>query len=311
MELRCCVISLTENGTNVMAKKPRVAYCLYGLSGGAKGKDGKGSDPEIFRLGHKHANKYILSKNNMDVFMHTWSVEYEEELKNLYKPVKAAFEPQVYFDVPTWIQGGRSSQNHESDGLNAHYSRWYSTKRVLELKKQYEKENGFKYDFVMITRFDIAWRKKFIFSQLSPDKFYACRYCHCISTKKRKMSVVKYWHNRDSIVPGTKLEKRYRNYPKGKSRGLWDVWFIGSSGVMDSFATIYDDLEKYCKDPRMNKKLKGQKKRKIVLSHHLVPLLWLENNKWLSKIELFMDNVDDCAPVRMWYKQFHEGKHYA
>ncbi len=282
----------------IMAKKPRVAYCLYGLSGGAKGKDGKGKDPDIFRLGHKHAYEHLLSRNNMDVFMHTWSIESEEELKSLYKPVKAVFEPQIYFDIPEWIIA-----NRDANAVNYHYSRWYSTKKVLELKKQYEKENGFKYDFVMTTRFDLAWNRGIDFSKLSQKKFYACQNCYMIYRKK-KMSALKYWHTRENFPPGTKLGRTYRGYPNkgGKAWGLWDIWFVGNSKVMDNFGTIYDDLEEYCKNERMIDK--------PMVSHHLLALLWLEKNNWVPKLETILNSTDDCAPVRMWYKRFHAGKHY-
>ena len=45
-------------------------------------------------------------------------------------------------------------------GLNG-YSRWYSTKKVIELKKKYEIKNNFKYDLVFLTRLDWAFIKPF------------------------------------------------------------------------------------------------------------------------------------------------------
>ena len=163
-----------------------------------------------------------------------------------------------------------------NDYLNAQYSRWYSTKKVLELKKLYEEEHGFEYDFVMTTRFDLAWQKDILFDKLDRKKFYACRYCYHMGG----MKAVQYWHRREKYPIGTRFTRSYKGYPHDK-KGLWDVWFIGNSNVMDSFGTIYDNLEHFCKDRRMAK-TKGQ--HAVVVSHHVLPLLWLESKDWLSKV---------------------------
>ena len=59
----------------------RVALCLYGLTGSADFGLGLGKpiDP---RLGHHFHTKNIIEPNeNVDVFFHTWSVEFEEMLE--------------------------------------------------------------------------------------------------------------------------------------------------------------------------------------------------------------------------------------
>ena len=52
-----------------------------------------------------------------------------------------------------------------------HYSRWYSNKMVNNLRSQYEKENKFKYDFVMTSRFDLAFEKDLFFEDYEPSFF--------------------------------------------------------------------------------------------------------------------------------------------
>ena len=91
-----------------------------------------------FRISHHFFKKHIIDANDqVDVFMHCWDTHFEEELVELYKPKKSKFEKQIIFD-----------ENH----IRRHYieSRWYSAKQVTKLKKEYEMENGFKYDVVMV-----------------------------------------------------------------------------------------------------------------------------------------------------------------
>ena len=45
------------------------------------------------------------------------------------------------------------------------FSRWYSAKMANELKRQHEEKNNFKYDFVMLTRLDLAYLVDFDFSK--------------------------------------------------------------------------------------------------------------------------------------------------
>lgn len=68
----------------------KVALCLFGIVGGKEGKDGKGGNVD-YQIAFDHYKKHILDKNDVDVFIHTWSIELEEELKAIYKPKKVFF----------------------------------------------------------------------------------------------------------------------------------------------------------------------------------------------------------------------------
>ena len=46
----------------------------------------------------------------------------------------------------------------------------YSRKRSVELVLEHEKQNGFKYDLVLLTRFDIALFKKFEFEKYDSEE---------------------------------------------------------------------------------------------------------------------------------------------
>ena len=75
----------------------RVAVCFYGLVGSAQRKFGKGNslDPE---LSHKFYKKNVFKYlKNYDVFIHSQSVEFEEDLKNLYVPKLYCIEKKKKF----------------------------------------------------------------------------------------------------------------------------------------------------------------------------------------------------------------------
>ena len=140
----------------------RYALLLFGIVGKvyydkANFKADEDVDPKI---AHHFYQKNIFDVNsNVDVFIHSWDVNYEDELTKLYKPKKKVFEKQITFD---------------EDNVKRHSieSRWYSTLQVNNLKKEYEKENNFKYDAVMCSRFDVGIFKPFVFSKYEMNGLY-------------------------------------------------------------------------------------------------------------------------------------------
>jgi hypothetical protein len=86
---------------------------------------------------------------------------------------------------------------------------------VLELKKQYEVENNFKYDCVMVTRFDCIYRSIWDLWNLDMDYFY--------------------------VTDG---------WPLSYLEGLPDLWFFSNSETMDVYGRMYDDLHEVFYDGR-------------------------------------------------------------
>lgn len=201
---------------------PHVALCLYGIVGDVKGKAGNTvkSSKDLLEQAYSHYKDKIFAHNpNVDVFVHTWSVDLKEPIEKLYKPKKAIYQKQVEFNVAPHIQSKeRRAKNH--------YSRWYSTKRVIEAKAAYEKENEFKYDLVLVTRFDLAFLEDIHFNQLDPQYFYAAN-----------------WYSKINLLGFIPLF-----LPVGApyaGSGLADLWFIANSENMDKFGTLYDHINEY------------------------------------------------------------------
>ena len=112
------------------------ALCLFGIIGGTQGKNGQGALIDVEAC-YKSYLEHIIQVNNCDVFIHSWSVESKKQLLKLYKPKDSLIEPQMDFSE-------RASEWKNPEGCFRNFSRWYSTKKVVELKAQYEEEHGYK-----------------------------------------------------------------------------------------------------------------------------------------------------------------------
>jgi hypothetical protein len=261
------------------SRPPKVAFCLYGIVGGTKGKAGdKGNETtseEILNKGYQHYKKHIFDQNeNVDVFIHTWSTDSEEDICDLYSPKKSIFQKQMRFDIPSYVKGEfRRKQNH--------YSRWYSTKKVIELKSQYEKENNFEYDLVFITRFDVAWQKQFDFSKFDPLYFYVA---NCFQVKP-------LW----GLIP-----LRY-GYPYQKE-GLADLWFLSNSSYMETFASLYDHLGEYTKPGRCPYSLT------VGISNHKLASYHLKQTGLISKLRFVFEHLSQNEVDPLIRKKYFDSK---
>ena len=195
----------------------KVALCLQGLSSGCSEKESLKGVQVSHVEGLQTIKENILDLNDVDVFMHTWGTNqpHLDNLINSYRPIYAAFEDQISFSVTDdSLLPPPTVDNEKNPRLKYHYtsSRWYSHQQSLNLKKRYEEENEFKYDFVMVSRFDVCYFTPFNFSTYDPQSFYAS----------------------EDFLEDENLFN--------------DVWFFGNSELMDKFSTVYNYLDFYIKD---------------------------------------------------------------
>lgn len=269
----------------------KVAFCLYGLAGGINDKFG--GLPVDFNIGFEHYKKHILDKNDYDVFIHTWSVNFEKEIKEIYKPKKSIFEKQIIFHKPNLIYKLLSA---EPKRLNNIYSRWYSTKKAIELKQEYEKENNFKYDCVFVTRFDVAFFTDVLFEKYDMTKFYAA-----IGSKYYTSDGTRIL-NRDfrrvsKELENFKLVRKQFGYPHDKKMGIMDYWFFSNSDAMDKFSTLYDNIGKYLKEIRKEHSLFSKFNYRIY-NNHVLAVRHLNELKMLDKLDFTLNMFDDFELVR-------------
>lgn len=226
--------------------KKKVALCLFGLTGNmTQGGKGAALAPHI---AHSYYQKHIFAHNDVDVFIHTWSVEQEKTLRELYQPVKAIFEPQIQFSGKPLLRKQLSrlplfwkellliqlrnnwlalpkSLTQLADRV---YSRWYASQKVLNLKKVHEEEKNFVYDYVMISRFDISFFTDIHFQDYDPNYFYASH---------RNIGAN---HNHD--LSWTVNLRPYDD-------AFMDLWFFSNSDYMNKFARLYDQITQYSLHP--------------------------------------------------------------
>lgn len=192
----------------------RSALCLHGIVGGVRGKDGKG-DTVDFKECRNAYLKNVIVPNNCDVFLHSWSIDHEPSVVAAYQPKLSKFQPLHQFKLLF------KHLPHMDDEYRIR-SRWLSYKTVVELKRVFEQEQSFKYDFVMVARYDLLFLTPFDFSELSPHHFYASN-----------------WNNHRKV----KVPRRDNSSPR--SHRLQDTWFVASSEMMDQFSGLYDSLDEY------------------------------------------------------------------
>ena len=191
----------------------RIALCLSGIVGGTKGPDGVGDLVDMNTIYNQY-NKHILSKNNVDIFIHSWSVDVEDKITNLYNPKSKSFEEQINFrDV-------NKGKHKNPDASHRFYSRFNSMKKSVQLKIDYEEKNNFEYDMVMISRLDLLWFTDIDFNDYNNKYFW-----------------VSNWNEngRGKLGPYDKQSNA--------GNGYLDFWFFSNSNNMDKFSYLYDNLE--------------------------------------------------------------------
>jgi len=137
----------------------KVAFCLKGAVG--KSFDFRTNSvytdsPYVdYKKCRNSIYKYIVNqtKYNIDFFCHCWNKDLEESLKELYNPKMIVCENNndYYNEI--------SSRCHNE---YAQVSHALSMKKVIELKEQYEKENNFNYDIVILYRYDVLLWKNMV-----------------------------------------------------------------------------------------------------------------------------------------------------
>jgi hypothetical protein len=219
----------------------KIALCLYGITGNAN----KGGSGEKIPL-NVACNGYLDNAffgHKVDVFIHSWSTEDQQIMHNLYKPKLMKVEPQKEFPdsvekgIQMWKKvtivsnikrlvknGSWISKKYCIKYAFRMYSRWYSLKKSVGLKKKHEQKHGFKYDYVMIGRFDIFFYSPFDFNNMNPELFYA--------PNRNHGKIKAHSYKPDRI-----------NHGIGNS--FYDAWFVSGTNNIDIFAKLYDDIDKY------------------------------------------------------------------
>lgn len=274
--------------------KMRIALCLYGLVGGLEKWRGKKnaeleSSKEILKIGADFYHKNLIDSNNVDVFVHSWSKNLEKEIIDLYSPENSVIENQKKYNIPNHVPGWDWRKH-------SHYSRWSSTQIVVDLKRQHEKKNNIKYDFVMLARFDHALEKKIDFSTLNSEGVYSLVWPRWF--EKDKPLPDKFYFPLINKIGRERFlkshSKRLVGYPHN-DEGLLDQWICMNSENMNNFANLYNLLDDYSLPGQCPTDSSGQ------ISAHRQSIYHLQKLGLEDKISLILDLHDDYPLIRRKY----------
>jgi hypothetical protein len=131
--------------------------------------------PRSFKTGYEYYKKNLLEKYDVDVFFHTWADSNVDEVADLYDPKGYVISDRLDKDLIN-AQYPRCADAVKYPAI-ATVSSFYSIYESSRIKSQYELNKGFKYDWVIRTRFDYALNITIPFNDLSDKKLYVphCR----------------------------------------------------------------------------------------------------------------------------------------
>jgi hypothetical protein len=270
----------------------RTAICFSGLVGSTLGKSyiKKGNTNLCFKISSNLYKKNIIDLNNADVFVHSWSVELEDKVVEAYNPKKYLFEKQKIFKTPKYKILNKTPEARKQ----THYSLQYSRMISANLKSEYEKEHNFKYDYVMLARFDLAWQTPLVFSEYDKEFIWVAKWPKK-SLHGKILDDLRYWQLCD--VPGVKekMNNHWFGYPYDKN-GLLGTWYLSNSSTIDKFATLYCKLDEYSLEGNCPLDSSGR------ISAHQQSLYHIEQIGMLDKLKFCDKNWhDDCPSVRRKY----------
>tara|TARA_B100002019_G_scaffold137251_1_gene118248 strand:+ start:15159 stop:15989 length:831 start_codon:yes stop_codon:yes gene_type:complete len=166
----------------------KVALCLFGHLGGKKINDGQISHQNLRQsLSAEAYKKTILDGNDTDIFIHSWSENYRNQIISLFSPTDSLIEKQKDFSserLDDYLQNDIDSYSRDfnldnqktihkiNDLIIRSSSRWYSNCKAIAMMMDYSHKNKINYDFVFQGRIDLILTSKIDFSSLNPNYFY-------------------------------------------------------------------------------------------------------------------------------------------
>lgn len=188
----------------------KIALCLHGLFDSTVDMTSKGLD------GFNHIKKNILDGNDVDIFIHSWEVEKENEINELYNPKRSTYEHQIDFQKIADSRGLNSLSNTPRLPKNV-LSHLYSVTKSVSLPY---KENK-KYDIVVKARFDLGRINRLTSGpgQMNPYPVQCINFSTKILNDKIYMANWQHFH-----------------------MGPADMWFYGSFDIMRNFINLYESL---------------------------------------------------------------------
>ena len=235
----------------------KIALCLHGVFNSTTDNSSLGID------GHNYIKKHILSTNDVDVYIHSWDVEKQEEIKKLYNPIEFAFEQQVDFAHIAASRGINKLQGCPRPPHNV-LSHFYSIQKCFNLLYSSNK----KYDMVIKSRFDLGRINR---NTSGPGRHNPYP-VQCIN-----------------LLQSIEADKLYMANWNHFHMGPADMWFYGDYNTMKPFQTIYDRLDdQFFINSPFHKFAVDIEKNVGDLSNSIAFYKWwmMENELWNKRVTL-------------------------
>lgn len=170
-----------------------------------------------------HWKKNVIENNNADVFVHSWSLDYKDTILQNYNPKKYIFEKQKRFKKQINDTFLNAPSMYRLSNEEVIRSKYYSMCKSIDLLNEYEKENNFKYDVILIARMDLVWFNKINLSEIDSNYFYTSNWNYAFDKNKGRNLMC-----------------------NGKALPL-DHFFIANSNDIKIFGKLYDEIDNFIK----------------------------------------------------------------
>jgi hypothetical protein len=189
----------------------KIALCLHGLFNSTTDSTSNGVD------GFEYIKENILSKGDVDIYIHSWELDKKDEILNLYKPKSYIFEQQK--DFSNIINDrGLDSLGQTPRPIKNVISHLYSVTEAINLVLN----SKINYDIIIKSRFDLGRINR---NTSGPNKHNPFP-VQCIN-----------------LLTEIKDDKLYMANWNHFNMGPADMWFYGSKNIMKEFTTLFPTLE--------------------------------------------------------------------
>lgn len=197
----------------------KIALCLHGYFANAEGFE------ESFKA-HKYLKRKVLDDNDVDVFIHSWDLENEKKVLSLYNPKDYKFEEQKDFideekkiDFSCDKVGNDFKSPYKNNTVFRTLSFLYSRMMSVHIMTEYEKQNNFIYDCVILCRFDIS--------------------------RRGLKHIQTHYVSQMNFNPKLDMNFVYSAYWDQLNHGYADHWFYSNSKNISIVADLYHDVFTY------------------------------------------------------------------
>ncbi len=270
--------------------KKKIALCLHGKYNNRLSSQ-SGDEGSLY-IKEMLLDKY--SDCDIDVFIHCWDLDLQEKITKIYQEFlkKSVFEAQIDFrkimlesKIDDKLFNPPNGQQFRTCANSLSF--FYSRKKAIELKIAYEQEQNFKYDCVIVGRFDLGQIDQhngshpYKVSQINFDPQFDMSYIYSAMWDQINCGYADQWfysssENIDKVAGLYEKSLEYfspdSNYIKALS-----VW--PDSNIDDEFSNEFFKSEEF-----KSKNLYQYKLEKAINNHAMYKWFFIDSNLYsLSK----------------------------